>query len=184
MWGGITLNGSLLTSTTYSFGSALAYPANIYSQNAVTVVSDEKYKTDIVELEEAEIECAKACAELYRRYKLKTAVALKGEDEARYHIGTIAQLVMQAFTDAGLDWTKYGIITYESWEATDAVVETIEATYDDEGNELTAETTVEITPAKEAGEIYMVRYDELNSFVNIGITARLKKLEESINKTE
>lgn len=175
--GGITLNGSLLTSTSYSFGSASAYPANIYSQNAVTVVSDENYKTDIVELEDAEIECAKACAKLYRRYKLKTAVALKGEDGARYHVGTIAQLVMQAFTDAGLDWTKYGIITYESWEDSDAVFETVGATYDEEGNELTPETTVEVTPAKKAGEIYMVRYDEFNSFVMAGLEARIQDLE-------
>lgn len=176
--GGITLNGSLLTSTSYSFGSASAYPANIYSQNAVTVVSDERYKTDIVELSDAEIECAKACAKLYRRYKLNTAIALKGEGGARYHVGTIAQLVMQAFTDAGLDWTKYGIITYESWEASDAVVETLGAVYDEEGNELAPETTIEVTPAKKAGEIYMVRYDEFNSFVMAGQEARLQALEE------
>ena len=165
------------TTATYNLGSASYTWNNAYLQNAVTVVSDEHYKEDIVELNDAEIECAKACAKLYRRYKLKTAVAIKGEDGARYHIGTIAQSVMQAFTDAGLDWTKYGIITYESWEATDAVVDTVAATCDEEGNELTPETTIEVTPAKEAGEIYMVRYDEFNSFVMAGQEARLAALE-------
>ncbi|WP_228129675.1 tail fiber domain-containing protein [Klebsiella pneumoniae] len=38
----------------------------------------------------------------------------KGEDEARWHTGVIAQQVKEAIADAGLDWTKYGLITYES----------------------------------------------------------------------
>lgn len=176
----LSVNNTFLptTTATYDLGSSSYTWNNIYTQNAVTVVSDENYKTEIVELSDAELACAKACAKLYRRYKLKSAITLKGKDEARYHIGTIAQLVMQAFTDAGLDWTKYGIITYTSWEASEAVVETVAATYDEEGNELTPENTVEIIPAKEAGEIYMVRYDEFNSFVMAGQEARLQALED------
>lgn len=175
----LSVNNTFLPYATakYDLGGASATWNNIYSQNAVTVVSDENYKTDVSELTEAELACAAACAKLYRRYKLNAAVAVKGEDGARYHVGTIAQLVVQAFIDAGLDWTKYGIITYTSWEASEAVIETKEAVYDEDGQELEPASTVEIEPAKEAGEIYMVRYDELNSFIIAGQEARLAALE-------
>lgn len=175
---GITLNGTLLSSTAYGFGSATAYPANIYSQNAVTVLSDARHKPVVESLTEAELSCAKACANLYRKYKVDTAIALKGEDDARYHIGVIAQDVVQAFIDNGLDWTKYGIVTYEEWESTPEYTDVIPAVYDEEGA-LVSEEIVTTIPAKEAGNIYMLRYDEFNAFVNAGLEARLSALESA-----
>lgn len=165
---GVTLNGTLLSSTTYSFGSASAYPANIYSQNAVTVVSDATRKAGIRELTPAELDVSSRLAKLFRVYKLKTAVELKGED-ARLHVGTIAQLVIETFTDAGLDWHDYGVVTYEKWDASEAVE-------DDEGNV--------VSPAREEGEIYMVRYDELNALILAGQEARIAALESALSKEE
>ena len=135
----------------YNLGSSSLVWANIYSETAVTVVSDLDKKPVVEEFTDTELAAATQCAKAYRKYKLQDAITLKGEDGARYHMGTIAQYVMQAFTDNGLDWTKYGVITYEEWDAT--------------------ETT-------EAGHIYMVRYDELNSFINAAQEARLEKLEK------
>ena len=166
--GGITLNGSLLTSTSYSFGSASAYPANIYSQNAVTVVSDATRKEGIRELNSAELGLSSRLAKLFKVYKLKSAVAEKG-DAARLHVGTVAQLVIEAFTESGLDWHQYGVVTYESWDAAEEVL-------DDEG--------VVVTPAREAGEIYMVRYDELNALILAGQEARIAALESALSKEE
>lgn len=166
--GGITLNGSLLTSTSYSFGSASAYPANIYSQNAVTVVSDATRKEGIRELNSAEIKLSSLLAKLFRAYKLKSAIAEKG-DAARLHVGTVAQLVIDAFAEAGLDWHQYGVVTYESWDASEEVL-------DDDG--------VVVTPAREAGEIYMVRYDELNALILAGQEARIAALESALSKEE
>lgn len=176
---GLSTSGTIrgATTATYDLGSSGYTFNNAYLQNAVTVISDENHKPVIEELTTAEIACATACAKLYRKYKLDTAIAEKGEDGARYHFGTIAQYVIQAFTDAGLDWTKYGVVTYEKWDAQDEVTETIPAVTDDEGNIIMESTTIVVTPAKEAGEIYMVRYDEFNSFVIAGHEARLSALE-------
>lgn len=147
--------------------------SNIYSYNAVTVVSDARHKSDIAGLADIELECAFACGKLYRRYKLKAAVESKGEESARYHIGVIAQDIVQCFTEHGLDWRKYGIITYESWDAVEPV-EYQPATYDEQGNMLTPE--IKEVAGQEAGEIYMVRYEELNCFINAGIIARIESL--------
>lgn len=164
------------TTATYSLGQSAVTWNNLYLQNAATVVSDERRKTDIQELSAAELACGTALAKLYRRYKLSEAVASKGDD-ARYHFGTIAQLVMQAFTDAGLDWRLYGVITYESWDAQSEVVSTTPEVLDDEGNVVTPEQTVVVSPAREAGDVYMVRYDELTAIVMAAQEARLEALE-------
>ena len=106
---------------TYNIAESLKPVNNIYTQNAVTVVSDRNYKTEISELTEQELQCAIACSKLYRKYKLNAAVDEKGLNAARYHIGVIAQEVVQCFTDHNLDWRKYGIIMYEKWDSIEAV---------------------------------------------------------------
>ncbi len=159
---------------TYNIAESSKPVNNIYTQNAVTVVSDRNYKTEISGLTEQEIQCAIACGKLYRKYKLNAAVDEKGLNSARYHVGVIAQEVVQCFTDHGLDWREYGIITYEKWDAIEAV-EHQAATYDENDQELTPE--IQTIAGCEAGEIYMVRYDELNCFINAGLEYRLSQLE-------
>lgn len=160
-----------------SLGISQLYYKDVYSQNAVTVVSDARYKTEISELTEQELQCAIACGKLYRKYKLNAAVDEKGLNAARYHIGVIAQEVVQCFTDHNLDWHKYGIITYEKWDAIEAV-DYQKATYDENGQELIPE--IQAIAGREAGEIYMVRYDELNSFINAGLEYRLSQIEAKL----
>lgn len=159
---------------TLSLGLSSNVWKDVFTQNAVTVVSDVRYKTEISALNEQELQCAIACSKLYRKYKLNSAVDEKGLNSARYHLGVIAQEVVQCFTDHGLDWRKYGIITYEKWDAIEAV-EYQAATYDENDQELTPE--IQAIEGCEAGEIYMVRYDELNCFINAGIEYRLSRLE-------
>lgn len=164
-----------------SIGTSSLTIKDIYTQNAVTVVSDENHKTDISELNESEIACAKACAKLYRRYKLKAAIKEKSETDARYHFGAIAQEIVQCFTDHDLDWKQYGIITYEKWDSI-AEVKYQAATYDENNQELTPE--ISAVEGREAGEIYMMRYEEFNCFVNAGMEAMLSELENRISKLE
>lgn len=173
---GDALNASLLfdKSATYNIASSQIPLNNIYTQNAVTVVSDERHKNDISELTQQELECAIACGKLYRRYKLNKATDEKG-DEARFHIGVISQDIVNCFNDHGLDWKQYGVVTYEKWDAIQAV-EYQSATYDEQGNQLTPE--VQAVEGREGGEIYMVRYEELNCFINAGLEYRLSQLEK------
>lgn len=70
---GGTLTGTLATRTinpsaanTYSNGTAQLYWSNLYSQNAVTVVSDSAKKPIKEGLTQEEISCAKECAKLLR----------------------------------------------------------------------------------------------------------------------
>lgn len=154
-----------IVTATYTLGLTSLTWKDAFLQNAVTVVSDERHKTDIQELSEAEIQCSIECGKLYRRYKLKASVEEKGLEAARYHIGVIAQQVIQCFKNHGLDWHKYGIIAFEAWDAI-AGVEYQAATYDENGVELTPE--IEAVASREAGEIYMMKYEEFNSFVSAG----------------
>lgn len=114
--GSVSFNPSVTAVST--IGTSSLYPANIYSQNAVTVISDENYKTDISQLsehEEYETLIAAIGTVPFSIWKLKTAVEQKG-DNARWHTGVIAQQVRDALIGAGLDWTRYGLITYEKHE--------------------------------------------------------------------
>lgn len=102
----------------YSLGTSSFYPNNIYSQNAVTVVCDVNYKANVKVLsDEEEYQTLISAVGIvpFSAWQLKSAIAEKGADSARWHVGVIAQQVKSAITDAGLDWTKYGLITYESF---------------------------------------------------------------------
>ncbi len=101
-----------------TIGTSSLYPANIYSQNAVTVISDINYKTAVRKLSDHEGHEALIAAVgsiPFSIWKLKSALEQKGE-LARWHAGVIAQQVRDALISAGLDWTKYGLITYEKHE--------------------------------------------------------------------
>lgn len=166
-------SGLILTSAAqYNCASAAAPWNNIYSQNAVIVVSDKNYKEDVSALTDAEIKCAIACSKLYRKYRLKKALEEKG-DTARFHFGVIAQDVIKCFTDNDLNWKLYGIVTYEKWDAADEITETV--TTENESGESVSEVIV-VREQRDAGEIYMVRYDELNSFITAGIVSMIGDL--------
>lgn len=76
--------------------------------------SDRTEKQDIEELNDAERRVAVACKGLLRKYRLKSAVALKGED-ARIHFGIIAQDLQAAFEAEGLDAGRYGMFINSTW---------------------------------------------------------------------
>ena len=95
----------------------------LYAVDGSINTSDINEKQDIQELTEAEQRVALACKGLIRRYKWNHAVEEKGED-ARYHIGIMAQDLQQAFTDEGLDASRYGLFTSDTWENEDGTEET------------------------------------------------------------
>ncbi|WP_164658598.1 tail fiber domain-containing protein [Tropicibacter sp. Alg240-R139] len=122
--------------------------ANIYATNGTINVSDARAKVDINLLDAAEQATSRACKGLIRTFRYKDAVEQKG-DAARIHVGVIAQEVIAAFEANGLDPFRYGIVCYDEWEAQEAVVR------DDKV----------IEPAREAGNRYGIRYEELLAFI-------------------
>ncbi|MBF7689357.1 tail fiber domain-containing protein [Acinetobacter pollinis] len=153
---GQQLNSTIIfdKSATYDIGSSLNTINNLYMQNAVTVVSDENYKTEIQDIPDNVLDAWSKVN--FQMYKLNAAVQEKGCD-ARFHFGVIAQRIKDAFDSAGLDFNDYGLLTYDKWDAIQAV-EYKEATYDQDGNQTSPE--VQAVEEREAGEVYMVRYDE------------------------
>jgi hypothetical protein len=127
----------------YNLGTASFKWATVFAGTPTINTSDERQKQDIRNLSEAEAAVAVRLKGLVKAYRFKDAVAAKG-DEARIHVGVIAQDVMAAFAAEGLDPTRYGILCYDQWEEE----------LDPDGNVI-----------KAAGDAYGVRYDELWAFI-------------------
>jgi len=121
-----------------------------------TNTSDRNYKQDIEELSEAELRVATACKGLMKKYRMKHAVVKKGDD-ARIHVGIIAQDLRDAFTAEGLDAGRYGMFVSETvWEDFVEVpaVEAVDAVYETQTDEEGNETQVLISEAIEAVDAY------------------------------
>lgn len=149
-----------MTDNAMSLGRLAFRWSQVYAGTGSVNTSDRRAKENEAELNDAELRVAVKCKSLIRRYKFKDAVAIKG-DEARLHFGVIAQDVIQAFADEGLDALQYGIVCHDEWAAEPAEIRP--ASYDEAGNVIEPEQ--EITPAREAGDLYAIRYEELLCFI-------------------
>lgn len=121
----------------------------VYASTGTINTSDARNKQDVDVLNDAERRVATALRKSIRKYKFRDAVKEKGS-AARIHVGVIAQDVMAIFKSEGLDASQYGILCHDTWEAKDAILD--------------ADGSV-ISPAREAGERYGIRYDELMAFI-------------------
>jgi hypothetical protein len=135
--------GIASTNDTLTLGVAGARWTEVFATNGTINTSDERQKQDIALLDDAEKRVAIALKGLVKKFRFKSAVEKKGDD-ARIHVGVIAQEVKTAFEAEGLDAHRYGIFCYDEWDAE----------YDAEGKEIQA-----------AGNAYGVRYEELLAFI-------------------
>lgn len=127
----------------YSMGTSGKRWSEVFAGTGTINTSDERQKQNIQNLSDAELAVASRLKSLIKSYQFKDAVEIKGE-LARIHVGVIAQDVMTAFQDEGLDPLRYGVLCYDEWsEETDV-----------DGNVIT-----------NAGNAYGVRYDELFAFI-------------------
>ena len=117
------------------FSTSLRF-RDIYAANGTIQTSDEKQKQDIEELNEAEKKVAQKAKTLIRKYRMISSVEEKGDD-ARIHVGIIAQDLEKAFADEGLDAGRYGMFIKET-------------TTNDDGEEQ---------------DSYAIRYNELLAFI-------------------
>jgi hypothetical protein len=134
----------------YSLGLASFRPTVLYAVSGTINTSDGREKQQIRDLDATEKLVALRCKQIIKAYKWDEAVAKKGDD-ARVHIGFIAQEVQQAFAAEGLDADKYGLFCYDEWEAKE--------------EEVDEETGFVIQPAVVAGNRYGVRLDQLLAFI-------------------
>lgn len=145
---------------TFSLGIPSRLWSQVYAASGTIDTSDENEKQSI---ETYPDEVLDAWGDVqFIRFVFNNAVAKKGK-EARLHSGIIAQQVVRAFADRGLDATRYGLLCFDRWQDEYEVVEVIDAPakFDADGNEITpAKTHTEKRLVTEAGERYGIRYSE------------------------
>jgi hypothetical protein len=87
---------------------------NAYTNGGSWSGSDRNIKQDIEDLDEAELRVASKLKGLMKKFRLKDAVEKKGDD-ARIHVGIIAQDVKSEFEAEGLDPYRYALIGEDTW---------------------------------------------------------------------
>jgi len=144
--------------------------AEVYAGTGSINTSDERLKDNIESIPDDVLD---AWGEVgWYQFQFKDAIAEKGES-ARIHTGTIAQRIKEVFEAHDLDAFRYGLLCYDEWDA-----ETEDA--DDKGNV--------VQEAREAGNLYSLRYEEALCMEAAyqrrradRLEARIEALEESIN---
>lgn len=170
-------NSGFTCTSAVDLGSSTYQFKDCYLQNSPIVSSDERLKQDVEEVPEAVF---KAWARVnFKQYRFKEAVASKGDD-ARKHVGLIAQHILAAFEAEGLDATDYGIVCHDSWEdqyENEQVIDA-EAFFDENGNVVTPEKShTEKRFVKAAGDVWTVRYEEALALETAYQRWRLAKIE-------
>ena len=141
--------------------------SEIFAATGTINTSDERVKCNISQPSES---LMRAWGKVnFKIFQMKDAVVKKGEIDARLHCGVIAQQVIAAFAEEGLDATRYGLLCHDSWEATEPKmqrhwVEDEMAKLDNDGNVIEEarghyEDFIE-DPGREAGDLYSIRYEE------------------------
>tara|TARA_R100000697_G_scaffold99876_1_gene112090 strand:- start:417 stop:1319 length:903 start_codon:yes stop_codon:yes gene_type:complete len=147
---------------------------DLFATNGTIQTSDQNEKQDIASATAKELNVAKKLSTLFKTFRWKSKVTEKG-DKARIHSGIVAQEVQAAFNAEGLDASKYGLFTSDTWW------EENETFTDDDGKEKTRRvvyrTEKEATSTATKKTRLGVRYPELFSFIFSSIEARLTALE-------
>lgn len=139
---------------TIKSGGATRRWSTIYAATGTINTSDERLKTDIEGIPDSWLD---AWAEVeYVRFKMKDAVAAKGNG-ARWHVGIIAQRVVDAFAKHGIDAFEIGLACYDKW-----------------GDQYNEKGQLEVA----AGDAYGIRYEEA-AILEAALTRRtLKRYNE------
>lgn len=165
-------------------GTASNRWSQVFAATTEIGTSDAREKTFVVSPDEA---LMRAWGKVdFKAFKFTDAVENKGED-ARIHFGVIAQQVQEAFASEGLDASRYALFCYDKWddEYEDVEVIDVEATYDENGNELTPQIShTEKKLVTPAGDRYGIRYSEALALECAYQRWKLEKLEEKLAKLE
>ena len=163
-----------------NLGMAHARWKTVYAIDGTINTSDRRAKTDISKPSEA---LMRAWGKVnFNVFRFKEAVENKGNN-ARYHIGVIAQDVKEAFESEGLDAFSYGLLCYDKWDAEYdyEVVEDQPTVLDSEGKTVApAMSHVESKLITPAGDRYGIRYEEALALEAAYQRWRLSKIESAL----
>lgn len=164
---------------TNSLGTAALRWSEIFAASSTINTSDEREKQQIGDVPD---EWLDAWSDIqWSRFKWNQAVEEKGDD-ARWHVGLVAQQIRDAFAAHGLDACRIGLLCYDAWdEEREPIIETVQTGADDEGNPIfeevdTGETEVVIA----AGSRWGVRYDQAEAMEAAWQRRELRRLREML----
>ncbi|ACL61344.1 DUF2793 domain-containing protein [Methylobacterium nodulans] len=150
--------------------------STVYAATGSINTSDAREKTGVAPLTEAELAWASDLAKEIGTFQFLSAIAEKGAEGARHHIGLTVQRAIALGQARGLDPFRYAFICYDKWDAEPEVSEPILG----EDGEPSGETRV-LSPARPAGDRYGFRPDQLALFIARGQEARLAALEARLS---
>lgn len=144
----------------------------IWGGQAVQLVSDQRYKQQISEIDDKLLD-AWEDVDLVQ-FKYNDAVDQK-KDKARLHTGYVVQQIDKACKSHGVDVSAYGLYCHEEYPQ-----ETEEVEVEQADGTKTKETRV----IREASEHYSLRYTEVYAIECAYLRKRIKELEERLEKLE
>lgn len=121
-----------------------------YFGSPPVVTSDFNEKEQISDPDEVEKRVAARLKGMIRTFKFKSSVDAKGDNDARWHFGVIAQEVKAAFEAEGLVAENYALFCCDEWG---------------EQAEVRDEDGAVIQEYQAAGSRYGIRYEELIAFI-------------------
>ena len=151
------------------------YPSGTWtwSGTAVQLVSDQRYKQQITEIDDKLLDAWEDVTLV--QFKYNDAVDEKG-DKARLHTGYVVQQIDNACKEHGVDVSQYGLYCHEEYPE-----ETEEVEVENEDGTKTKERKV----IREASEHYSLRYTEVYAVECMylrrciaRLTARIEELEK------
>lgn len=148
---------------TQTCGTASNRFSVVYAGNGAINTSDARVKTSVSPLTSKEIAAATALAKEIGTFQFLDAVAAKGADRARLHVGMTVQRAMGIMGSFDLDPLRYGFICHDVWD-----------------EKIEEESPGVSRVAVAAGDRYGFRPDQLLLFIARGFEARLAALEARV----
>lgn len=137
---------------TQPFGKAELRWSEVFAAAAAINTSDGREKQQVAALTDAEKRVAACIKQSIITFKFNSAVEMKGDD-ARIHVGVIAQEVRAAFEAEGLDPHRYSLFCFDEWGELAEEVETTEDDPDAYAKVIEVQKTEMITVSKRKLEI-------------------------------
>jgi len=142
-----------MTDNAASLGSAVNRYSVVYAATGAVNTSDAREKSNPITPDQLSVHMGYSSDAILDAwgdvqlvgFQWLESIRTKGEAVARWHFGVIAQQVRDAFAARGIDGTRFGLLCYDEWQAT-------EAAHDSDGDE--------IEPAREAGNRWGIRADQ------------------------
>lgn len=149
---------------TMTLGTGALRWSVVYAATGAINTSDARTKQQVKGLSDAENAVARRIKGLIRTFKFNEAVDSKG-DEARIHIGVMAQEVAAAFEAEGLDAYKYALFCFDSWGDQFEDVYEGQTFHHTDGSVETRSVKTGVREVLKAGNRFGIRYDQLLAFI-------------------